>query len=220
MAFYADAQIRQTMTTQTRAALLHGIYAIVNDGENTIALTQAILAAGICIVQYRAKGGIVAQRAHALRKLTHEHGALFLLNDDWRAVQTYDADGAHVGPQDARFGELAQPRECLRDRILGVSCGTPQEARLAAQAGADYVGAGAVYATHSKADAGEPIGIAGLRSIAAATTTPVAAIGGITLERLPAVRASGVEMAAVISAIADAPDPRHAATALVQAWNA
>jgi thiamine monophosphate synthase len=75
-----------------------------------------------------------------------------------------------------------------------------------------------VYATSSKADAGDPIGIAGLRAVAAACSLPVAAIGGITLAVLPDVRETGVAMAAVISAISAASDPREATAALVRAW--
>jgi thiamine-phosphate pyrophosphorylase len=208
------------MTRAQRAALLHGIYAIVNDDANVLRLTQAILAGGVRIVQYRAKRGIAADRAHALRELTRAYGALFILNDAWQEADTYDADGVHVGPEDAQPPELTRIRSALGDRLLGFSCGTADEARTAARAGADYLGAGAVYATISKADAGEPIGIAGLRGVAAAANLPVAAIGGITLDRLTEIRQSGVPMAAVISAIANAPQPQAAAAALVRAWNA
>jgi thiamine-phosphate pyrophosphorylase len=170
------------------------------------------------IVQYRAKNGIASQRARVLRDLTREHGALFILNDVWREVETYDADGAHLGPGDAAPDELPAIRRALRGRLLGLSCGDEREARAARVFGADYIGAGCIYATSSKDDAGEPIGIAGLRAVAAATDLPVAAIGGITLETIPAIRAAGVAMAAVLSAISAAPNPQTAAAALVAAW--
>lgn len=207
------------MTRAQRAALLHGIYAIVNEAAlpDPVDLARAILDGGARIVQYRAKQGIVPAHARALRDLTRSHNALFIINDDWRAVGTYDADGVHVGPEDARPQDLAMIRAALPDRLIGVSCGTPEEAIAAADA--DYIGVGSVYATMSKADAGDPIGIAGLCAVAAATSLPVTAIGGITSDALPQVRASGVAMAAVISAIAAAPDPRAATEALVRAWN-
>ena len=206
------------MTRVERARLLRGVYAIVNEthAPHPLALTRAILEGGARIVQYRAKGGIVAKHAREMRELTRERDALFIINDDWRAVQTYDADGVHLGPDDAQPGELAAIRDALPDRLIGVSCGTPQEARMAADA--DYIGVGSVYATSSKADAGDPIGIAGLRAVAAACSLPVAAIGGITLAVLPDVRETGVAMAAVISAISAASDPREATAALVRAW--
>lgn len=208
------------MALRTHAqALLSGIYAIVNEGApDPVALTRAILAGGARIVQYRAKSGVVPEHARALRDLTRAHAALFILNDDWRAVETYDADGVHVGPEDAAPEELEQIRTALQNRLIGVSCGTEDEARVA-QAHADYIGVGSVYATASKADAGAPIGIAGLLRVSRATHLPVAAIGGITLDSIAEVRASGVAMAAVISAISSAADPQAATEALVRAWN-
>lgn len=210
------------MTRAQRAALLRGIYAIVNEDaqRDPVELTRAILLGGARIVQYRAKSGIVHEHACAIRALTRECGALFIINDDWRAVQTYDADGVHVGPEDACAQELAQVRAAVPDGLVGVSCATPQEARAADAAGADYIGVGSVYVTSSKSDAGEPIGIGGLCDVAAATRLPVAAIGGIGLTQLLEVRGSGVAMAAVISAISNAEDPRQATAALVRAWNA
>jgi len=201
-------------------ALLSGIYAIVNEGApDPVALTQAILAGGARIVQYRAKSGIVPDHARALRELTRAQGALFILNDDWHAVQTYDADGVHIGPEDAAPEDLAHIRATLQHRLIGVSCGTEEEARLAENAHADYIGVGSVYATSSKADAGAPIGIAGLSRVSRATHLPVAAIGGITLDSIAEVRASGVAMAAVISAISRAAEPQAATEGLVRAWN-
>lgn len=208
------------LETHALVARLHGIYAIVNEGlPDPVELTRAILAGSARILQYRAKGGIIADHARELRRLTRQHGALFILNDDWRAVRLYDADGAHVGPEDAHPSELSRIRSELRGRILGVSCGTVDEAMAAENADADYIGAGSVYLTGSKADAGDPIGIAGLRSVVRATSLPVAAIGGITLDAIAQIRSSGAAMPVVISAISAAPDPQRATVALVAAWD-
>lgn len=219
MAVLAHAQLEEIVTRAQRAALLRGIYAIVNETAqpNPIEVTRAILEGGARIVQYRAKSGIVPEHARALRNLTSACDALLIVNDDWRAVAAYNADGVHLGPDDTLGEDLGAIRVALAGRLIGVSCGTPEEARVAAQA--DYIGVGSVYATESKADAGDPIGIAGLRTVAAESHLPVAAIGGITLERLPQIRESGVAMAAVISAISLAHDPRMATAALVRAWN-
>jgi len=198
---------------------LRGIYAIVNEGPaDPIALTRAILHGGARIVQYRAKSGIVAEHAHALRRATREAGALFILNDRWDAVERFDADGAHLGPDDAAPEQLGAIRGALRGRVLGISCGTAAEALIAHACGADYIGVGSVFATASKNDAGAPIGTEGLSRVAAAAALPVCAIGGITAENIAQVRACGVAMAAVISAIAGAPDPQRATAQLVAAW--
>ena len=204
-----------------RADKLRGIYAIVQDGlPGAVTLARAALESGIRIVQYRAKDGIVPSHARELRALTRMHDALLIINDDWTAVPAFDADGVHVGPEDASLARLHDLRRQLHGRLLGFSAATPDEAKAAEGAGADYLGVGSVYATASKDDAGAPIGIAGLRMVAAATAVPVAAIGGISARNLAAVRESGVAMAAVLSALAGADDPHEAAAVLVRTWNA
>lgn len=203
---------------EQRVALLHGIYAIVNESPGAIDIARAALDAGIGIVQYRAKRGIVAQTLQALRAITRDARALLIVNDDVEAARAFGCDGVHLGPDDAGFYRVESVRAALPEHLIGLSCGTIEEARPARTAGADYLGVGSVYATPSKDDAGEPIGIEGLERIASIASLPVAAIGGITLENVGNVRRSGVAMAAVISAIANADDPRAAAAALVRAW--
>lgn len=200
---------------------MRGIYAIVNEGTpDPVAIASAALGAGVRIVQYRAKSAPVAATLMALRALTTEFDALFIVNDAWELALECDADGVHLGPDDAASEQLPFIRARLGTRLLGLSCGTPGEALAARAAGADYIGVGSVYATQSKSDAGEPIGIAGLQRVAAATPLPVAAIGGISASTIGDVARSGVAMAAVISAIAQASDPGAAAAALVRAWPA
>ena len=209
------------MNRVDRAACLRGIYAIVNEGErNVVAIAQAAYENGVRIVQYRAKSGIVPENVRAIRKLAEQHRALLVMNDDWQAAVALDCDGVHLGPDDGGFRDLAPVRALLGERLIGVSCGTPQEAVGMASADIDYLGVGAVYATESKADAGEPIGIQGLLRVALQTALPVAAIGGVTAAKLAQVRSTGVAMVAVIGAIAGALDPAQAARELVAAWDA
>jgi len=202
-----------------RALRLHGIYVILNEDDAIVERAGAVLDGGVRIVQYRAKKGVDAQHLRSLRTLTFERDALLVVNDDWRAAVEYDCDGVHLGPEDDGFSELSRIRAALGRRLVGLSCGTLDEVLRADDASADYLGIGSVYATPSKFDAGEPIGISGLRRLARASALPVAAVGGITRATLPQVRASGVEMAAVISAIAAAEDPERAARDLVSLWN-
>ncbi len=203
----------------TRVARLHGIYAILNESDVLLAVARATLDAGVGIIQYRAKAGIDANHLRALRELTTAAGALLIVNDDWRAAAAHDCDGVHLGPDDDGFIDIAPVRAALGQRLIGLSCGTVAEAMEANRLGADYIGVGSVYATASKADAGDPIGIDGLLRIAGVATMPVAAIGGITSRNLAAIRQSGVAMAAVIAAISGAPDPGMAARELVRQWN-
>ncbi|HEY6326983.1 MAG TPA: thiamine phosphate synthase [Candidatus Cybelea sp.] len=212
MATHAPARLK-------RAARLRGIYAILGEEPRVVERARAILDGGVRIVQYRAKNGIVAVTLQRLRDITRERDALLIVNDDWRAVGEFDCDGVHLGPGDDGFADVARVRAALPERLIGLSCGTLAEVRRANAGDADYIGAGSVYATQSKSDAGEPIGIDGLRRLAGAAAPPVAAIGGIYLARLAAVRATGVAMAALISALANADAPERAARELVARWD-
>ncbi|MBV8727898.1 MAG: thiamine phosphate synthase [Candidatus Eremiobacteraeota bacterium] len=199
---------------------LRGIYAIVDGAAaDPVNLTRELLDAQIGIIQYRAKSGIDAEVAHSLREMTYARDALFILNDDWRAVDRFDADGVHLGPDDAARHELPAIRRQLRGRILGLSCGNEGEARFAEEAGADYIGVGCIFRTTSKSDAGAPIGISGLKRVAAATSLPVAAIGGIDVKHIVQVKESGVAMAALLSAFSASDDPRAVARELVARWS-
>ena len=181
-------------------------------------VARAALDGGVRVLQYRAKSGILAGGLYALRTMTRSRDALLIVNDDWRAAIAFDCDGVHLGPDDEHFGDIAPVRAAIGARLIGVSCGTVEEAHTAQTMGADYIGVGSVFPTVSKGDAGLPIGVGGLALVAAATPLPVAAIGGIDATNLPAVRATGVAMAAVISAIAEAPDRQAAAAELVALW--
>jgi thiamine-phosphate diphosphorylase len=98
--------------------------------------------------------------------------------------------------------------------FIGVSASTVEEAVKAERDGADYLGAGAVYPTGSKADAGEAIGLAGLAEICSAVKIPVVGIGGINAENAAAVMKAGARGAAVISAILSQSSIQAAAAAL------
>ncbi len=210
MATHASARLR-------RDASLRGIYAILNEDSTVLKRAHAVLDGGVRIVQYRAKSGIVAHTLQRLREITRERDALLILNDDWRSARRFDCDGVHLGPGDDGFADVAPVRAAFPEGLIGLSCGTLADVRGANAVDVDYLGIGSVYWTPSKSDAGDPIGVEGLRRLARAAAMPVAAVGGIDLARVAEVRATGVAMAAVISAIAVAPE--RAARALIASWN-
>jgi thiamine-phosphate pyrophosphorylase len=199
---------------------LAGIYALVDPAAHAdpVAYLDALLRGGVRLVQIRAKNGLVPGLLDALVARVRAAAGTAIVNDDVEAALA--ADGVHLGQEDLAGHDLRALRARLGGRIIGLSCGTPAEARAADPALVDYIGAGPIFATRSKGDAGAPIGINGVRVVVEATALPVAAIGGIALETLPRVRETGAAMAAVISALAGAPDPEAAARAFVAAWAA
>ncbi|MEA2721050.1 MAG: thiamine-phosphate pyrophosphorylase, partial [Candidatus Eremiobacteraeota bacterium] len=182
-----------------------------------IGFTEALLRGGIRLVQVRAKNGIDGTTLIAIVGRVRTAGGLALVNDDVRLARL--ADGVHLGQEDAALLDLGQLRNALGAGIIGLSCGTPQEARAADPRLIDYVAAGPVFATPSKHDAGLPVGLSGVRAVAEATQLPCAAIGGIGPETIARVRETGASMAAVISALV-CDDVESAARDLVVRWNA
>lgn len=190
--------------------------------EQTISIVQEALAGGVGTLQFRDKGSRLSAEeqfglAAQLQALCKEHGALFFINDDVQLAASLGADGVHVGQDDMA---LADVRRLVGAKMyIGVSAGTVEEALTAKAGGADYLGVGAMYATASKADAGEPIGPQGLAQIrqAVGEDMPIVGIGGIGAENASAVREAGADGVAVISAISRAESPREAAAALIRA---
>lgn len=189
-------------------ARLRGLYVItderLSDPETS---ARAALQGGAKIIQLRDKTHSTAQLlplAHRMRQQAHAFGAAFIVNDRVDIALACQADGVHLGPDDL-------PVEAARlllgpHKIIGASCGSMEEARQAEISGASYIGAGAVFGTLTKADAGEAIGLETLRAIASATRLPVAAIGGININNVRSVIEAGAQMACVVSAVVGAGD--------------
>lgn len=202
---------------------LRGLYVITDErmGGGHLAIAHAALAGGAAIIQLRDKTTPLNQLlplARELRHLTRAANALLLINDRIDLALAVAADGVHLGPND--MPPMDARRILGSHRLLGVSSGNPDEARAAAQAGADYIGGGAIFVTATKSDAGPAIGLDALRCIVEATTLPVAAIGGLDQNNITFIRAAGVTMACVISAVAKAGDAAamtEATRALIQA---
>ncbi len=177
-------------------------------GRDMLTVASAALDGGATVIQLRDKKAstrTLVEEGQALRVLTRERGALLIVNDRIDVTLAIDADGAHVGQDDDM--PIALARKLLGpDRILGVSAGNLEEAHVAIAGGADYLGVGPIYATKTKADAGEPIGLSLLAELASHYSTPLIAIGGIQADNVAAVLQAGAQGIAVIRAIVSAQD--------------
>ena len=157
----------------------------------------------------------VLELTRELRKLTRARDALLFVNDRFDLALAAEADGVHLGPEDLPVAEVRA--RVPAGFLIGFSTDIPHVAVRAEREGADYLGVGAVFGTTNKADAGEPIGRAGLSAVVDAVTIPVVGIGGISVERLPELAGTGAAGVAVIGAVMSASDPAAAARALTQA---
>ena len=171
---------------------------------------SAAVRGGATMVQLRLKDVDARTLVSAGRALVEGLRVPVLVNDRVDVALACGAAGAHLGASDIPIAEAR--RIVPAGFILGASVSRAEDlenARLA-----DYVGIGPVYFTSSKADAGAAVGEPVFAELARRAALPAVAIGGVTAERLPALRRAGAAGAAVISAIFGAPDPEVAAAAL------
>lgn len=205
-----------------RAMRLYLVMGSVNAAHDPVNVLRQAIAGGITLFQFREKGtGALAGTARIalaerLREVCGQHGIPFIVNDDVELAVALQADGVHVGQDDA---DAALVRARIGPgRMLGVSAHSVAEARRAVQAGADYLGVGPMYPTRSKADAHAVLGPAGIAELrAAGIAVPLVGIGGIGADTAAAVLAAGADGVAVISAVAGAADVRAAAAELAAA---
>jgi thiamine-phosphate pyrophosphorylase len=184
-------------------------------GRTALEIACAALEGGADAVQLREKSSPafnLCRLASEIQPMARKFGALFVVNDRVDVALATGADGVHVGQEDlpAREARRLLPRPV----VLGVSAGTREEARKAEREGADYVGVGPIFATATKPDAGEPIGLEGLAAIARSVAIPVVAIGGIDADSIAQVFGAGASGAAVVSAVVTAQDMAAATRAL------
>lgn len=153
--------------------------------------------------------------AEALRDLTSQGSATLVINDRVDIALAVGADAVHLGADDLPV-EVA--RRLLGPRVLiGRSTHSLEEAITAASAGADYIGFGPIFPTSTKVLTDAPQGLDRLRRVRSRISIPIVAIGGITEETAPAVRAAGADATAMIGEIARASEVTEKVRRLVAA---
>lgn len=199
------------------------LYGIIDpertNGRDLTDLARQAVAGGATLIQYRdkhAEGRQLVERARALKAALSDTAVPLLINDRIDVALAVEADGVHLGqadmhPRDAR--DLLGPTA-----IIGLTIKTREQADELATTPVTYGCIGGVFATESKNNVVPPIGIAGLREIAArarlAGRVPVGAIAGIDVTNAQAAIAAGADGIAVISSLFRADDPRDAAQQL------
>lgn len=194
------------------------LYAVTDrswlNGQTLYHQVEEALKGGVTFVQLREKTldeGTFLAEAIALRELCRQYRVPFVINDNVEIAVAMNADGVHVGQSDMEAGNV---REKLGpDKILGVSAQTVEQAILAEQRGADYLGVGAVFPTGSKSDA-DDVSHETLKAICEAVKIPVIAIGGISKDNVQQLAKSGISGIAVISAIFAQQDIKKATSQL------
>ncbi len=189
-------------------------------GKDFIPMIEKALAGGVTLVQLREKeadGREFYELAIAIKALTTRFNVPFLINDRLDIALAAESDGVHIGQ-----GDLPLPvvRQLMGPgKIVGYSVSNTEEALYGQEQGADYLGAGPVYSTDTKAVSIPPLGPRGLKEIKEAVSIPVVGIGGIDLKNIQRVKASGVDGIAVVSGILGSDDPEYAASSMREVWD-
>lgn len=214
------AQKKAPLSPVIRVHGIKGLYALTPDSTDTADLLRCVrlaLSGGVQVLQYRNKladASLRLSQAQALRILTREFGATFIVNDDAQLAALVDADGVHLGATD---GEIKAARALLgNNRLIGASCYNQLPlAHAAVLAGADYVAFGAFYASSVKPEAAVAT-LDLLRVARAELDVPIVAIGGISADNGAVLVQAGADALAVISAVFDAADIQLAAQNLAK----
>ncbi|MFO7766934.1 MAG: bifunctional hydroxymethylpyrimidine kinase/phosphomethylpyrimidine kinase [Pelovirga sp.] len=193
--------------------MISGLYVITDDNRDGKILdkVKAALIGGARTVQYRAKNTRPDERrdiAEQLRSLCHEHEALLIINDFPELARDVDADGVHLGQDDM---PPVQARQIVgREKLIGVSTHSVDEALKAEAQGADYIAFGSIFPTSTKEDT-TLVGLKKLSMVRKAVRIPLVAIGGITPQGASEAIDAGADAVAVITGIMSDDRPGRAA---------
>ena len=203
--------------TYGRLYAIADVEVLARKGVGLREFAEALRGAGVRVVQLRDKVGEpqdVLAGAAVLREVFEEdrgesrlrpdevgpkmgHRVLLVMNDRVDLALIAGFGGVHVGQEDMGVEDV---RRVVREGfVVGVSTHDEEQARVAEVSAADYVAIGPVFATGTKADAAEVVGLEGVRRARALTTKPLVAIGGITRENCRSVVEAGADAVAVIS---------------------
>ena len=203
---------------QIRKAML--LYAVTDrswlkENETLLDVVKEVVKNGATFLQIREKdlnGADFEAEAKTLQDICREHQVPYVVNDNVEIAMKIPADGVHVGQSDIKGRDI---RAMIgSDKILGISAGTVEEAVAAEQAGADYIGVGAIFGTSTKKNA-RNITMDRLNEIVEAVEIPVVAIGGINATNISELAGSKVDGVAVVSAIFAAEHPGEATKELL-----
>ena len=184
-------------------------------GRSNLDVVREMLDAGVRLVQYREKekkAGVKLAECRAIREMTREAGAAFIVNDDIDIAILVGADGVHVGQEDLPVEEVR--RLVGPDMVIGLSTHTPDQALDAVRRGADHIGVGPIFKTFTKDDVVDPVGFDYLEWVAHNVDIPFVAIGGIKEHNVGEVFRRGARCVALITEVVGETDIKGKIAAL------
>lgn len=186
--------------------------------EAFLSVVDKACAGGATIVQLREKnrtGREYLDLAIKTKAVTDKYGIPLIIDDRADIALAADAAGVHVGQSDLPV--YAARKIMGKEKIVGATAKTVEQALKAQRQGADYLGVGAMYPTTTKVITvlTKP---ETLRAICAAVDIKVNAIGGLNKDNLEIIKGIPVDGICAVSAIMKADDPLEAAKQLKSAF--
>lgn len=175
-------------------------------GRDPIEMIAAQIRGGADVIQLREKNMPKRQKLAlglAIRNITKQEGILFIVNDDLDLALILEADGVHLGQDDI---PIQYARPLLKDRIIGISTHSLDQAREAIESGADYIGIGPAFKTETKIKTDPVVETDLILKIKELSPVPVIAIGGIGEKNIDLLVNKGIRRAAIISDILSSKD--------------
>jgi thiamine-phosphate pyrophosphorylase len=197
------------------------IYGITADeyslGRGNIETVRQMIAAGIKVIQYREKDKSTRQmydECLAIRELTRNSTVTFIVNDHTDLAMAVAADGVHVGQDD--LPPTVVRKLVGNEMIIGLSTHSPEQAQRATELNGivDYIGVGPIFATKTKKDVCEPVGIEYLEYVVKNIPLPFVAIGGIKEHNIKLVKDTGAGIISLVSEIVSAVDMKEKVRAI------
>jgi thiamine-phosphate pyrophosphorylase len=183
-------------------------------GRDPIEMVAAQIKGGADVIQLREKTMSKREKldlGRAIRNLTTHEGVLFIVNDDLDLALILEADGVHLGQDDI---PIQYARPLMKDKIIGISTHSLDQAREAIDSGADYIGIGPAFKTETKIKADPVVGVDLILEAEGLSSVPVIAIGGIGEENIDSLVSKGIKRVAIISDILCSKDIEAKARAL------
>jgi len=188
---------------EINAVQLKGFYFITDhqlSQNGSFKDVQLAIKAGVTIVQFREKVRKKQDYISELREiksLCQENNAALIINDNLELTIEIEADGIHIGQGDMPL-DVTQ-KALGKDKIIGVSTGTIEEALDAEKDRCSYIGVGSIFPTKTKKKNQSPLGVIKLKEFKQKLTLPIVAIGGINFSNGESVINTGVDMICAIS---------------------
>lgn len=210
----------QARLTKQSIRSLFRLYLVTDPGmrwsKDLVESVRMAINGGVTAVQYRNKNASTSQaieEASRLLEICRSEGVPLLVNDLVEVAVELRCDGVHLGQSDRT---VAIARELLgEDVIIGLTITSPAEL-LRAHDGVDYFGVSSVFATLTKPDAPDPVGLTGIAALRELTSRPLIAIGGVGAANAASCIRAGADGVAVVSAIMDSANPEQSSRKLLR----